>query len=326
MLLVTNTRGFPRQWTASTGEQGETAIANSASEFLGYSSGSSESILLVDCAPDIVFALARALWRNPAPSLIAVDMVLRRPEKFRSWVALPLKRKLLRRVDHFIHYFRDLRGLKSVYGISPEKSSYVPFKPNLAMRADTATAGEGEYVLCFGRSLRDFDTFFAAMERLPYPGAIAEPNLKELAAHGARFGRPLADVPKNVLVLPDDNSAEAQIRLLSGARLVVLPILKKTLVASGISTCLNAMLLGRCVIASSGPGTSDVFGPELLTVPPEDPGALADMIRRAWEDDTLRRESQRAGQAVARGLGGEAELYQRIVDDIVGWRGERTRA
>ena len=116
--------------------------------------------------------------------------------------------------------------------------------------------------------------------------------------------------------MDDDGSAAAQIRLLSGAKLVVLPILRESLVASGISTCLNAMRLARCVIASEGPGTSDVFDTEIITVPPESPAALANAIQTAWDDDRLRREKAEAGLAYAVKAGGEKELYQRIIDCV----------
>jgi glycosyltransferase involved in cell wall biosynthesis len=87
--------------------------------------------------------------------------------------------------------------------------------------------------------------------------------------------------------------------------------------ASGISTALNAMLLGKCVIGSEGPGISDVFSDELLTVPPEDPLALAEIIERAWTNEDLRTKTATAGNRHALSLGGEPELYQRIIDQVV---------
>lgn len=165
----------------------------------------------------------------------------------------------------------------------------------------------------------DFDTFFDAIEQSGYPAAIAQPNFVSLREHGARFSRPLDELPPNVRLLPDDFSSEAQKSILRRARIVVLPILKSSLVASGISTCLNAMLAGKCVIGTEGPGTSDIFKGEILTAPPENASALASVIRLAWENDELRRRTAEAGQRYARALGGESELYQRIIDDIDGW-------
>ena len=100
-------------------------------------------------------------------------------------------------------------------------------------------------------------------------------------------------------------SEASQVRLLRGARLVVLPMLRDRIRAAGISTYLNAMLLGKCVIISEGPGVSDVLSPEqAIFVPPEDPAALAGAIARAWEDRELRERTARARPPVCRVLSG----------------------
>ena len=196
----------------------------------------------------------------------------------------------------------------------------MPFKANLHFEPQPPADGSGEYILCFGRSLRDFDTFFDAVETLPYPAAIPEPNFEALNAHGARFARKLSALPRNVRLLPDTYTQDATKQILLAAKIVVLPILTSSLVASGIGSCHNAMAAGKCVIGTEGPGMSDVFQKEALAVPPEDPKALAEMIRRVWEDDDLRRRTALAGQQYASSQGGEPELYQRIIDDICSWQ------
>ena len=140
-----------------------------------------------------------------------------------------------------------------------------------------------------------------------------------LRAHHARFTRPPGGLPPNVRILDDDGSEPSQIRILGNAKIVVLPILKASLVASGISTCLNAMQLGKCVIGSEGPGMSDIFQDEIIAVPPEDPVALAAAIKRAWEDEVLRSRTGHAGHLYALKAGGETELYQRIINCTVLW-------
>jgi glycosyltransferase involved in cell wall biosynthesis len=233
---------------------------------------------------------------------------------------LPVKRFLLSKVDHYIHHFKDLRAYGEVFGIRLDRSSFVPFKVNLSDHHRLEPRPGGDYVLCFGRSMRDFDTFFTAMESVPYPGAIARPNLIELKRNCAKFTRPLDRLPRNIRLLEDDGSESAQIRILSGAKFLVLPILEGSMAASGISTCLNAMMLGKCVVGSEGPGMTDVFSSgEILSVPPEDPTALARAIRQAWEDDALRTRTAAAGYAYAVGVGGERELYARIIDQVTTW-------
>ena len=74
------------------------------------------------------------------------------------------------------------------------------------------------------------------------------------------------------------------------------------------------MLLGKCVILTEGPAASDIFTDEVILVPPEDPKALAEAIRRAWENDELRLRTALAGQRYSESCGGEPELRQRVLD------------
>jgi glycosyltransferase involved in cell wall biosynthesis len=317
MLIVHNFRAFPEKWKAATGEHGTSIHAGQGADAFLQHRRNPEAVLVVNGNVPLVMELAARMCVGARRPLIAVDLVLREPDNFAGWLLLPLKKALLSRVDRFIHYFRDLRGLTRVYGIGPQHSSYVSFKVNLADRHALAPDPEGEYVLCFGRSMRDFDTFLAAMEGLPdIPGAITRPDPRVFAAHHARFTRPISALPKNVRVLEDDRTEESEIRILQNAKLVVLPILAKSLVASGISTCLNAMFLEKCVIGSEGPGMSDIFTSEVLTFPSENPQRMAEAIRGAWEDTALRRTTAAAGRRFALQAGAEPQLYQRIIDEV----------
>ncbi len=320
MLIVHNFPGFPEKWQSATGLRGTSIQADaSASEFLKHRRNP-EAVFVVNGNVALVMALVARMFTGARRPLIAVDPVLREPEDFTSRLALPLKKALLSRVDRFIHYFRDLRGLTRVYGIGPEHSSYVPFKVNLSDRHALAPEPDGEYVLCFGRSMRDFDSFLTAMEQLPdIPAAITRPDPRVFAVHHARFTRPISAIPANVSVLEDDRTEESEIRILRNAKLVVLPIRASSLVASGISTCLNALFLGKCVIGSAGPGMSDIFTSEILLFPPEDARRMAETIRRAWDDSALRRSTAAVGRQYALQAGGEPELYQRIIDEVTRW-------
>src|SRR6202011_6416431 len=124
-------------------------------------------------------------------------------------------------------------------------------------------------------------------------------------------------------ILPDDKSQESLLRILGGARLVVLPILKSSLCASGIGLYLNSMLLGKCVLISRGPGASDVLADQAVLIDPENPDALAHAIQRAWEDDASRKKTAAAGYAYAYSLGGEPELCERVLEIAVRWYAQR---
>lgn len=317
MHIVTNMAAIPSPWRARDGRTGARSLARTVWASL-MAGRPRDTVFVTNCDPDLTMGLVLAglIWPPARRPVAAFDLVLRRPATRKARLLHVVKRALLSRVDLAVNLFSDTQGLTEVYGIPPERCVFIPFKVNLSpSEVAGAPAGE-EYVLCFGRSLRDFDTFFDAMARLPLPGAIARADPTELHRHGARFTRPLDALPANVRQLEDDGTPRAQLDMLARAKLVVIPVLKSSIVASGISTALNAMRLGKCVIGSEGPGMSDIFSQEVLTVPAEDPAALAAMIDRAWHDDALRQRTAAAGLAYAEAQGGEPELAQRLVDAV----------
>ena len=325
MLIVTNFVHFPRHWTSADGTTGRTEFADTTSEFLKFRSDGS-AIFLVNGVGHIVLELALSQilpFRGRRP-VIGVDMVLRRPDTIRANLSVVAKRLVFRNVDYFLHYFKDLRALDSVYGIGPDRSGFVDFKANLWNRRVDGARPDGEYVLCFGRSLRDFETFFDAIESAGCPGAIVDPRSAPIFEHGSRFTRPLSAIPLNVRVLADhEQTNDSQADLLEAAKIVAVPMLKGRLGAAGISTIMNAMILGKCVVASSGPGVTDLFDHQLLSVPPEDPAALASTIKKAWADDDLRRRTAQAGWEYAWRCGSEHDFYGRLIDAVVKWKSER---
>lgn len=254
--------------------------------------------------------LAGMISRRYRKPLVVVDVVLRPPG---NRIKARVLRMLLGRVDFFIHYFRDLRGYDKFYNIGPTRSAYVPFKPNLRSRYEPRFV-PGEYVLCFGESMRDYDTFFRAMAALPFPGAIT----KRAAAHLQQSGS-CCSPPANIHLLDDDYSQDSMIRIIEAARFVVVTVRPENICGSGISTYLNSMLLGKAVIVTEGPGVSDVLSEEVLSVPPKHPDALRAAITRLWYDDTLCSQLSVKGRLYAESLGGEVELYERIRSGVMKW-------
>jgi len=257
--------------------------------------------------------------------MFVLDLVLRRPTTFVSKLTRPLKKFLLRRPEHFIHYFRDLEGYVNFFGIGPSRSSYVPFKSGILGRYPFTPRPDGDYVLCFGWSERDYDSFVNAMTALPYPGAIPQPNFTQLKQNGSRFTVPLANLPKNIHVLENDGSISRAVEIISNARVVALPIKAQRISSSGISTYLMAMVLGKCVIITEGPGVSDVLTNEALFVPAANTSALGSAIRRVWEDSTFRERIAAAGRRYAESCGTTEDLYQRVLDVIAAKRSEFPR-
>ena len=271
-------------------------------------------LVIIDCRDTLIYKLAAYKLLRPWKKLplIAVDLVLRRPFKLRHKLSTVLKRLLFTRVDHFIHYFRDISGYTRHFGISAARSSYVPFKVNISDVRLSPEEIREEYVFTMGVSLRDYDTYIRAISELPYPAAIPEFSFENFEGRDRSSGWTKDNVPRNLTILPDSGVRADLVRNLAGARLVVIPTQASSLCASGISSYLSAMYLGKCVISTVGPGASDVLTDQALLVAPHDVTALKNAITRVWEDETLRRETAEIGRRYAASLGGEAELLQRI--------------
>ena len=132
--------------------------------------------MIIDCRDQLIYKLAAYLLLRPwrRVPLLAVDLVLRQPFNLRHKLSAALKRLLFTRVDHFIHYFKDISGYTRHFGIPAARSSYVPFKVNINDVALSPDEIREEYVFTMGVSLRDYDTFIRAVAEVPYPAAIPE--------------------------------------------------------------------------------------------------------------------------------------------------------
>jgi glycosyltransferase involved in cell wall biosynthesis len=326
MRVLTNTVRFPERWQSeSTGLEGTALVCNRFGDFVRHLHRC--DMVLVNCDPPLTFRLCALFTLFPflRKPLVVNDLVLRTPLTLRARLVRPVKKLLLRRVDRFIHHFLDLEGYRKYFGIGPERSSYTPSKPNFRYRNRYAVSSEGSYILCYGRSERDYDTLFEAVSHLPYPVVIPQPDFAKMRYHRSRFTWPLSKLPPNVRIAADDGSTEGLIRLIEGAKLVVLPIVKSRIGPSGIGTYMNVMLLEKCTIISGGVSTSDVLTDQALLVPPEDPDALADTIRRAWEDDALRIRTAQAGRRYAEECGGEPDVHRRFFELALQWYQSRPR-
>jgi glycosyltransferase involved in cell wall biosynthesis len=312
LRILTNFQNSPRQIDLPGGGRAEVLCGETWQEF--QRQFAAVDLIVVDCRNTLIFKIAGYFLLFPwqRKPLVAVDLVLRKPLRVRHRMFALIKRVLLTRVDHFIHFFRDISGYTKYFGISRARSSYVPFKVNIQDVHLSAADVREEYVLSLGVSLRDYDTFIRAVAELPYPAAIPEYSFEHFEGRDASFMWTRQNLPHNLKILPDSGRPEDLVEGLRGARLVVIPTRADSLCASGLSTYLDAMYLGKCVISTSGPGASDLLTDQALLVPPHDVAALKETIRRAWEDDALRHRTAESGRTYAISLGGERELIQRV--------------
>ncbi len=276
-------------------------------------------IVVLNCGGTILNSITRHFLLSPGSRrpLVAVDLVLRKPETMAYRAKAWARRLSLRQVDHFIHYFRNWSGYQRHFGIDPARCSFVPFKVNNIHLQVAPDEVAEEYVLAAGQALRDYDTFIRAVAELPYPAAIPRFSFDGFEGRGADFAWNEANLPPNLRILPDTGSRMDLVRYLARARVVVIPTKSSSLCASGLSTYLDAMYYGKCVVISEGPGASDILTNQAILVPPHDPVALRKAIARAWEDEALRRATAAAGKAYAQSLGGEQELLRRVFSESV---------
>jgi glycosyltransferase involved in cell wall biosynthesis len=232
----------------------------------------------------------------------------------RPWIR-PLVRWSLSRVARFLVYFTDSFVFEDLFRLSRSKFHYIPFKVNALELIRASNPIDAGYIFSGGRSRRDFATFFEAVANSGYPVKLLTGEESDLAPNGSSL-RDLV-VPENVEVLRKDSSATDFVRLLAGARIVVIPLLKNTRTQAGIGVYLQAMAARKCVIVSSGLGVSDVLTGDLaIIVPAGDTDALRMAITRAWEDKSLRERYAAAAATYALALGGEDQLRKSILNAL----------
>ena len=169
-------------------------------------------------------------------------------------------------------------------GLPAHRALFVPLNAN-AIEPAPASAPE-PFLVAAGRSWRDYPTLLAALADPPVPahlfiGADDLPGLR----------------PPPHVTLHREVPREQYLDYLRRCAFVVIPLVA-TERATGQVVLLEAMSLGKAVIATRAPGTVDYMedGVTGLFVEPGDPTALRGAIRRLWTDPALRDRLAAAGQ------------------------------
>jgi glycosyltransferase involved in cell wall biosynthesis len=271
-------------------------------------------VVLLNASPGylMLFCLLRYLTPHSRWKLVSLDQNLLAPHSLSEFAASFVKRIMLKKVDLFILYLRDLTGYERYYGVSADRAVYVPFKANIwdLVGNQQNLSSDGEYVLVAGRSLRDIKTFTEAMRLLEYPGVLLHQGSQTMAKHGTTLP---VNLPANVRVVQHDGGRKSWVEYIRKARVVAIPTLP-TITAAGVSVYLDAMALKKCVILSDNPASRGILTGEAIIVPPQDPVRLAEAIREAWENDELRERIASAGREYVQTLQGEDRLLNDIVD------------
>jgi len=201
-----------------------------------------------------------------------------------------------RRADHNIFYSRAaLKGALDL-GIAPSKATFLPL--GAPARRHTVLP-PGGYLLAAGRSCRDWETLVRAAE-----GLGAEIRV---------MGPPRLPGVASVRVVPQV-SREGFLAMLEGAVALVVP-LHRTDRTAGQLAVLDAMSVGRAVVATRSQGTEDYVdeGTGIL-VPPHEPLALRDALRRILQPGVAKELGEAALEAVKGRL--SLERFVRDVDTL----------
>lgn len=195
----------------------------------------------------------------------------------------------LKNIDRFVvHTRREVDIYHHWLGIPKERFEFVPFhQSEIPVTYEENTTDP--FITALGSAHRDFPTFFQAVEKLNLPTVVAS---SEHALAGLT-------VPPNVKTPFGIGRADC-LRLAQEARISIVPLLAKPHVtAAGQITIVEAMLMGRAIIASRCHGAEDYIqhGETGLLVEPQSVEDLVQAIEMLWNDSALR---NRLGQTAKR--------------------------
>lgn len=215
--------------------------------------------------------------------------------------------RVQRRIDRILCYASsEERHIIDRLGISREKVLRINFHADTRFFQPSTAAVEPDLVCSAGQLLRDYDCLVEAVRDLPVRLRIAAGS--PWIAKDLRPGRAL---PSNV---EWRRYTRHELRdLYARSTVAVVPIVQNDY-QTGISTILEMMAMGKCVIATRTRGQTDtiVDGENGFYVPPGDALALRGTIQRALERPD---EASRIGQAARRYVERHATL-ERFVSDI----------
>ncbi|MGE0030132.1 MAG: glycosyltransferase [Steroidobacteraceae bacterium] len=271
--------------------------------------------IIVNIDSQLTFRLCLLKWLVPLPAapVISVDIIVSRPQGLAQRCAAFIKKLLLRKVSLFILYFKDLVAYDRYYGIGPSRSAYVPFKSNSweLLRPEDTTNNDGQYVLAAGRTKRDIQTYFAAMQLTGLPAVLLHEDDARMAKHGTTFDA--SNRPSNLKLVKHDGGRRSWIEHLRNARVIVVPILGSTISSSGIGTYIDAMAMRKAVVITDGPATRGIITDQAMVIPIADAHAMAAVVTALWHNDSLRHSLSNRARAYAEQLKGE----DRLLNDVL---------
>ena len=248
--------------------------------------------------------------------IVSVDILLPTPQGIRGRVMAWLKSMLLCRIDLFLLYFKDTKAYERHYRIDRKKIRYIPFKINAFEFVKAIEISDQGFICVAGQTRRDFATLVEALGDTQFEVRIVCPPQSVLKQHGSLLDE--SSLPSNFRVIRDDGAEKHfLVNEMAKCRIVVLPIMKDTISASGISVYIQAMAMRKCVVISQGPAVNGILSSkEAVICPSADPAALKHAVSKAFNDRTLREGTAESGFHYAMSLGGEQQLFESIINTI----------
>lgn len=250
-----------------------------------------------------MLALLRKILGLSTPRQIILELMLDEEQETFLW-------KIKRRIQQFIFSKTDLIFVSSKSEVKtyserlrlPEdKIRFIPFHTNIV--EPRIVQGKGNYLFSAGKTGRDFDVLIQAVRNLDCEVVIVSDQNNTQGI----------EIPSNVKLLLDIPYSK-YLELLFDCRAVIVP-LKRLVKSTGQVVILEAMALGKPVIATETVGTVDYIrsGINGILVPPDDPECLNTAISRLLTDPAFCRYlSENALQTVK-----EFHTFEIYVDTIL---------
>lgn len=227
-----------------------------------------------------LFALCRSVFKVHSPRQIVLELMLDEARDSILW-------KLKRRIQSFLFSSVDIVFVSSTaevgnysrrLDLQDGRVRFLPFHTNITEPKILGT--RGDYILSAGLTGRDYATLAASVEGLEYKVTIVS---DALSIQGIDF-------PANVEIMCDIPYSQ-YLDVLHNCSIVVVP-LKKLVKSTGQVVVLEAMGIGKPVIATQTTGTVDYLdsGVNGILVPVGDHRALRRAIDSLISDPDLYRK------------------------------------
>lgn len=206
---------------------------------------------------------------RPRLKIVAFDILIPRRQ-----APEPIAARMFHAIDCFAVIRRgDIATLSTRYGVAESACTFIHFPVGMTSLPPTRP---GEYVYSAGWAHRDWPTLLAALSKSSLSGIVAP-------------GRAvLESVPSAVRIIDMPSPAEG--RVMAGGSMCVVISMEDTHLPAGPLVLLDAMAMGKPIVASDVNGVRDYIDPGEtgILVPPKDPEALARALSTVAESPQLR--------------------------------------